>query len=342
MAENEDEVGAGDGGGGGEMYVVRLGGADIEETGRNMGTRSHGARAEVSDVEQFVYHASPAAAQLVGLAWGSDFALAPTIAQMKVNASFFVSMWMLAVTATWPQRVSACRRKQLAKLGIGIPGGSIDPSHSDVSAKTWSSRIMVACAVANFAGRTIYMDSSESNVSQEEMNRRVKAFFAHLTLQTRNFITALLDARRHGIAVCGSTRHFKMLTMEAYSSALSFMFRSGHTIGVRQGFSIVLEFENNDTPWQLKAHQDWQTEKSFRESLGTHRGSPMATDTVKSFKNAATCTAGCSCVTCRQMQAAARATAPLPGSELHRQTSSPNRSLRDLCRPCHNSFQAFS
>ena len=267
--------------------MVRLGGVDIGESGRDFGTMSHEAGAEVSDVEQFVYHASPAAARLVGLELGSDFALAPTIAQMKVNASFFVSMWMLAVTAMWPQRVSACRRKQLAKLGIGITGGSNDPSQSDVSAKTWSSRIMVACAFAQFVGRTICMDPSESNVSQKEMDRRVQAFFAHLTLQTRDFVTALLDARRHSIAVCGSTRYVKMLTMKAYSSVFSFMFGSAHNIGVRQGIKIVLECEKSATPWQLKAHQDCQTDKRFRERPGTHRGSPMATATVKSFKTAA-------------------------------------------------------
>jgi len=285
--EDEDEEGEGDGGGGGEMEVVRLGGVDAGDTGRDLGTRSHGAGAEVSDVEQLVYYTSPTAARLVGLELGFDFALAPTVAQMKINASSFVSIWMLAVTATWPQRVTACRRKHLAKLGIGITGGSIEASQSDVSAKTWSSRIMVACAFANFVGRTICMDPSESDVSQEEMDRRVKAFFTRLTLQTRDVITAFLDARRHGIAVCGSTRPVKMLTMEAYSSALSFMFESAHTIGVRQGVKIVPDCEEKDTPWQLKAHQDWQTEKTVRECPGTHRGNPMATATVKSFKTAA-------------------------------------------------------
>jgi len=119
------------------------------------------------------------------------------------------------------------------------------------------------------------------------MDRRVRAFFMRLTLQTRGVITAFLEARRHGIAVSGSSRPVKALKMEACAAGLAVLLRDAYTIGSKGGVKIVPECGEKDTPWQLKPSADRSKEEAKREAPGTHPGNPMATFIAASFKSAA-------------------------------------------------------
>jgi len=206
---------------------------------------------------------------------------------MKVNSSSFISLWMLSLTATWPHQVASRRRKYLARFGADVSSGCVEANGTDARFKTWASRIMVACPFSNFVGRTICVDPDEGDVYQEEMDRRVRAFFVRLTLHNLGVITAFLDARSHGIAVSGSSRPVKALTMDAYASGLAFLFGEAYTNGSNGGVKIVPECAKKDTPWQLRPSADRSKEEAKRKAPGSHLGSPMARSTVKRFKSAA-------------------------------------------------------
>jgi len=157
--DEDDEEGADDGGHWEEVvYAVRAAGERAGESGREVDAIAANASGDgLLDGEQVVYYSSSAVACSVGLELGFDFSPTPSLAQMKVSSSSFISLWMLSLTATWPQQVASRRRKYLARFGVHVTGGSVDANDTDASLKTWASRIMVACAFSKFVGRTVWV-----------------------------------------------------------------------------------------------------------------------------------------------------------------------------------------
>eukprot|EP00170_Pyropia_yezoensis_P001561 contig_6809_g1565 len=108
-----------------------------------------------------------------------------------------------------------------------------------------------------------------------------------MTPDTRSYTTQLLEARRRGYPVAGSSAPITVLTLEDYSSALVLLFGEALLEGTSGGVKIVPDCERRNSEWKRKGVAEKTEEAKIRQDPGTMMGNPMHTDVVKKYKSAA-------------------------------------------------------
>lgn len=216
-----------------------------------------------------------------------EFAPLPSEADLTSNEDIFVSSFMLKVVANWPQTTATFKRRKMNSRADDCPGVVVGAEiGTNASLKTWAARIRVACALADFVGRTVYWHPVDPRPSDAERDRGVRKFFCCLSPFTKKVIVSFLNCRKKGLAVAGGGKRLSAVSLKDFTNALTFMFGEAKMDGPSGDLDLFVDCADRTASWRAKGDADQKAEKLFREDPGVFVGNPMTTTDLKNWRSA--------------------------------------------------------